>query len=321
MEQPPKPGARSGGVAHRFDAGSAALCLASCLCWAACNSSSTAPAPSAKPSSTASAQTPRQPPPRASSSMRATEYCRALKVTGEVLEDGGAPLKRGDEVDGKHWLSLKAGASVVIRHAHSSREYALTGPGRARPCHRGEEEVLLAQGEFKATSGGGARPGAFVTLATPWGTLRYGNADASIRATSQGAEVQVSTGTVWVDAADGAKLVGDAKLTGPKAKAKLQTTSKYSREALMITCEAEAKTAEDKAESLLQGRGKPGFGAEAAEHMRLRAAARRSCQVAHAALGLAVEPAEAAALEKRLESANRRWQRVPLSVTQKRQQK
>lgn len=315
-----KPGPRNGGVADRFSAASAALSVG--LCWA-CDSSPTGPAPSAKPSSSAMSAPLRQPPPNASSSssLRATEYCRALKVTGKVLKDGGTLLERGDEVDGKHWLTLEQGASVVIRHAHSSREYALSGPGRARPCHRGEEEVLLAEGEFKATSGGGARPGAFVTLATPWGTLRYGNADASIRATSQAAEVSVSTGTVWVDAAQGAKLIGEAKLTGPKAKATLQATSKYSRDALVNACEADAKTAEDKAESLLKGRGQPGFGAEAAEHMRLRAAARRSCQVAQATLGLAVEPAEAAALEKRLDSANRRWQRVPLSVTQKHQQK
>lgn len=311
-----KSSAPSGGVANRFGA-SVVLCLA--LAWA-CNSSPKGPVPSAKPSaSTRSA--PRQPPPSASTSLRPTEYCRAIKVTGEILKDGGAALKRGDEVDGKHWLSLKQGASVVIRHAHSSREYALSGPGRVRPCHRGEEEVLLTLGEFKATSGGGARPGAFVTLATPWGTLRYGNADASIRATSQAAEVSVSTGTVWVDAAQGAKLIGEAKLTGPQAKATLQATTGYSRDALVSACETAAKTAEDKAESLLRGRSQPGFGAEAAQHMRLRAAARRSCQVAQASLGLAIEPAEAVALEKRLDSANQRWQRVPLNVTQKRQQK
>lgn len=242
-------------------------------------------------------------------------------MTGEVLADSGPPLKRGDEIDGKHWLSLRDGASIVVRHAHSSREYAIHGPGRARPCHRGEEEVLLAQGEFKATSGAGARPGAFVTLATPLGTLRYGNAEASIRATSQATEVHVITGTLWVDAAEGAKLLGEAKLTGPKAKATLRGMPGYSRERLVSTCEAAAKTAEEKAESLLRGRSQPGFGAEAAEHMRLRGSARRSCQVAQAALGLAVEPAEAVALEKRLDSASRRWQRVPLSLAEKRQQK
>jgi len=255
-----------------------------------------------------------------SAQVRPTEHCRAIKVTGEVFQDA-IPLKRGDEIDGSHWLDLEPGGSVVVRHAQSSREYTLSGPGRARPCHRGEEEVLLARGEFKATSGGGARPGAFVSVATPWGTLRYGNADAAIRATSQAAEVSVQAGTVWVDAAQGAKLVGDAKLTGPKAKASLRATPGHNLEALVGACEADAKSAEDKAESLLQGRNQPGFGREAAEHMRLRAAARRTCQVAEAGLGLAVEPATAAALEKRLASANQRWQRVPLSLGQKRQQK
>lgn len=291
-----------------------------------CNSSASSPAPSAaasasaapRPSAANSAQ--RHAPPVSSAHARPTEHCRAIKVTGEVLQDV-IPLKRGDEIDGSHWLDLKPGASVVVRHAQSSREYALSGPGRARPCHGGEEEVLLARGEFKATSGGGARPGAFVTVATPWGTLRYGNADASIRATSQAAEVSVQTGTVWVDAAQGAKLVGDAKLTGPKAKASLRATASHNVEALVSACEADAKTAEDKAESLLRGRNQPGFGAEAAEHMRLRAAARRSCQAAEAGLGLAVEPATATALEQRLTSANQRWQRVPLSFAQKRQQK
>ena len=286
-----------------------------------CNSSpkrSPAPQPSARSVSSAS----RSPAATASAArVRPTEYCRAIKVTGEVLQDGGAALKRGDEVDGKHWFSLQEGASLVIRHAQTSREYSLSGPGRVRPCHGGEEEVLLARGEFRATSGGGARPGAFVTLATPWGTLRYGNADAAIRATSQAAEVSVNTGTVWVDAAPGVKLVGDPKLTGPKARGGLRPTPAYKRDALFNACEADAKAAEDKAESLLRGGSQPGLGAQAAEHMRLRAAARRSCQMAQAALGLAVEPAELAELEKRLENANQRWQRVPVHFSQKRQQK
>jgi len=292
-----------------------------------CNSSASSPAPSAQPSASAALgpsaanSTQRRAPPVASARARPTEHCRAIKVTGEVLKDAGPPLKRGDEVDGSYWLDLKRGASVVVRHAQSSREYTLSGPGRARPCHRGEEEVLLARGEFKATSGGGARPGAFVTVATPWGTLRYGNADAAIRATSQAAEVSVQTGTLWVDAAQGAKLMGAAKLTGPKAKGSLRATPSHNLEALVGACEAAAKSAEDKAESLLRGRNQPGFGAEAAEHMRLRAAARRSCQVAEAGLGLAVEPATAAALDKRLASANEHWQRVPLSPAQKREQK
>ncbi|HEY6724258.1 MAG TPA: hypothetical protein VI197_09505 [Polyangiaceae bacterium] len=320
MDHTRKPGARTSNAAACFGVASTVLSVGWCC---ACDPSPKGPVASAAPSSSVQIAPPRPPSASASASasMRATEYCRALTVTGEVLVDGAAPLKRGDEVDGKRWLTLKPGASVVIRHAHSSREYALSGPGRARPCHRGEEEVLLAAGEFKATSGGGARPGAFVTLATPWGTLRYGNADASIRATSQAAEVRVTTGTVWVDAAQGAKLLGDAKLTGPKARATLRATGEYSRDAIVSACEADSKTAEEKAESLLKGRGQPGFGAEAAEHMRLRAAARRSCQVAQATLGLAVEPAEAAALEKRLDGANSRWQRVPLSVTRKHQQK
>ena len=293
------------------------------LSGAACNTSR-APAPTASASASASASAKRsaarQPPPVASTTLRPTQHCRAIKVAGDVLSSAGTPLKRGDEIDGSEWLTLKDGGSVVVRHALSSREYAISGPGRVHPCHQGEEEVLLALGEFKATSGGGARPGAFVTLATPWGTLRYGNADAVIRATSQAAEVSVNTGTVWVDAAQGAKLSGEPKLTGPKAKAKLQATSKFSVDTLIEACEADAKTAEDKAEALLKGRHERGFGAQAAEHVRLRAAARRSCQVAQAALGLAIEPAKAAALEKRLDSANQRWRRVPLSFSQKRQQ-
>lgn len=317
-----KPNRGNGGQANRRRPARVVLCLG--LCWA-CNSSPQGTVPSASPSASASsapraqAQSQTRPPPSAST--RPTEYCRAIKVTGEVLAVGGQALKRGDEVDGKRWLRLEKGASVVIRHAASAREYALSGPGRARPCHQGEEEVLLVEGEFKATSGTGARPGAFVTVATPWGTLRYGNAEASIRATSQGAEVSVNTGTVWVDAARGVKLVGEPKLTGPKAKAKLAATATYGRDALIKACEADAKAAEDKAESLLGGRGQTGFGAEAALHMRLRGAARRSCQVAQAALGLALEPTEADALEKRVERANQRWQRLPMRVTQKRQQK
>ena len=210
------------------------------------------------------------------------------------------------------WLA----ASRAVRHALSSREYALSGPGRARPCHLGHEEVLLSSGELKATAGGGARPGAFVTIATPWGTIRYGNADLTVRAASQAADVVVNAGTVWVEASKGATRSGEAKLTGPKAKGRLEATSEHSIEALVLACELDAKAAEDKAETLVRAPNRPGIGAEAAQHVRLRSAARHSCQIAQAALGLAIEPAMASSLAKRLDAADQQWQRVPGKMRQ-----
>lgn len=286
-----------------------------CLGLTGCNRSRSEATPSAKPAASASA--PAKPEaPVASSRLRPTEYCRAIKVSGQVTPDGAGPLTRGAELEGDRWLTLKEGASVVVRHAQSSREYALTGPGRARPCHSGQEEVLLASGELKATTGGGVRPGAFVTIATPWGTLRYGNADLTIRAASQAAEVRVNAGTVWVEPSQGATRTGEAKLTGPKAKGRLEATAEHSPEMLFRNCERNAKAAEDKAEALVHAPNRPGIGAEAAQHVRLRSAARNSCQIAEAALGLAIEPALATALAKRLDAANQQWQRVPSKMRQ-----
>lgn len=270
---------------------------------------------SAKPGASASASL-KTAAPVASSRLTPTERCRAMKVSGVVTPDGAGPLKRGAELDGERWLTLKDGASIVVRHAQSSREYALSGPGRARPCHSGHEEVLLASGELKATAGGGVRPGAFVTIATPWGTLRYGNADLTIRAASQAAEVLVNAGTVWVEPSVGAKRSGEAKLTGPKAKGLLEATPEHSPEALVRTCELSAKAAEDKAEALVRAPNRAGIGAEAAQHVRLRSAARNSCQIAEAALGLAIEPGVATALAKRLDAADQQWQRVPGKMRQ-----
>jgi hypothetical protein len=119
----------------------------------------------------------------------------------------------------------------------------------------------------------------------------------------------MNAGTAWVEAAHGAKRSGEEKLVGTKATAELRQTRDFSALALVSECEAAAQTAATKAEALVSGEGSEGLGEQAAEHMRLRAAARRSCQIAEAALGAKGEPDHA--LSKRVVAAHDRWRRVP----------
>lgn len=170
----------------------------------------------------------------------------------------------------------------------------------------------MVSGALRAAPGGGARPGAFVTIATPLGSIRYGNADVSVHAKSRRIDVEANGGSVWVDPAAPARLVGKPKLTGPKAKGGLVLDRVPDPQHLVGACEKAANDSEDKAKSLFAGSAAGGLGSGAAAHMVLRSAARQACLVAEAALGLANQPELTAALTERLERANQRWQRVPL---------
>lgn len=222
-----------------------------------------------------------------------------------------APVERGSAIEGTRWLSLEPNSEVVVRHASSAREYSVAGPALVLPCREGMEEIVLTRGELRASQGGGARAGAFVTVATPWGTVRYGHAALVVRVTSRQAEVSVNGGSAWLEAGEGARLVGGTKLTGPKAKGHLLRSPSFSIEKAIAHCEASAALAEQKAKVLLGQPRLPGFGKQAAEHVKLRRRARQACRIAESALQLADKPDVAKPLGQRLSDSNQRWQDLP----------
>jgi hypothetical protein len=226
------------------------------------------------------------------------------------FDDDGKALHVGQGLDGDRWLRLHEAARIVLRHAATAREYAVNGPAKVLPCRDGHEEVLLAEGEFRASPGGGARPGAMVVVATPLGTLQYGNADLTVRATSRASELDLNSGSAWLEAGSGARVVGRAKLIGPEAKGRIVKEPNHSATGAVGRCEAKAKEAEAQALDLIKKPQRDGVGAAAAKHMRLRSAARRACRVAESALQLAPEP-KRQPLNGRISAANAAWQRIP----------
>src|SRR5450432_946200 len=153
-----------------------------------------------------SASAPRSLAPSASASPSVPHFvqtkpgCRALAVTGKASADG-APITTGTLLDGEHWVELDAGASVSLRHTLTSRELKLIGPGRVLPCRHGKEEVLLAQGQLSTSSNLGVRPGAEVLIATPAGTIHYGDAALDAEFGPKGLRLRVKEGEAWMEPA------------------------------------------------------------------------------------------------------------------------
>jgi len=258
-------------------------------------SAPTSPAPSQQPQP---ARAPRKPP-----------TCRALAVTGKVLA-GARTVSVGTAVDGKTWLTLEKGASVSFRHSVSAREVTLVGPAEALPCVEGEEDFLLGTGGLKSSAGPGARPGAQVTVYTPFGTVSYGDARIDVQASKASAEVAVTHGEAWAIPVAGATRTGPDVVRAPKGKASLRGAPKPA--ALVEDCEKQAQMAEGLANAVLHPTPGPDagtLGERAAAHMRARRAARGACWCARAAAALAPD-ATRRALEKRLDRAEQQWRAV-----------
>lgn len=287
------------------------------MCLASCKKQERAPTPAASHQKGSTTKRPSSEPARGKPSASATHHsqqpakCRAIGVRGSAIVEGGEPIRRGDALDGRRWLTLEQNSEVVVRHADSSREYALIGPAHALPCRAGAEEVLLETGELRAAPGGGARAGALVLVATPLGLVSYGNAGLTLRATSRAHDVQVQSGSAWLEPGAGAKRDGKAELIGPKAKGSLLRLPGHTSAGAVEACEQAANQALELAKRLLGEPPSTGMGDAAAEHMRLRSKARQACLVAEAGLGLAKEPGDAKELRERVARANERWQRVP----------
>ena len=260
------------------------------------------PAPAVTPAK--SAAMPRPPPPRATG-------CRTLAIRGDVRV-GATPVSVGMMIDGTRWLELQEGAEVSFRHAQTTRELTVKGPGRALACADGEEDFILARGALQTSAGPGARPGAQVTVYTPFGTVSYGDARIDIRASAAKLDVRVSKGEAWLLAATGSRRAGPETVTGPKGRGTLAGPAAAT--ALAEACEEAATRAEQLAQSVLDpsaaGPDAGSLGDRAAAHLRARQAARAACGSARAAAARSAEDATRRDLERRLLAADRRWKAV-----------
>jgi hypothetical protein len=224
-----------------------------------------------------------------------------------------AALKPGALLKGAKWVELPAGARISVRHAASARELSFEGPARAVICRNGEEQVLLAEGRVSASAGPGARPGAEVLIATPWGLVRYGDATIEVRTSGRRTEVTVRGGEAWLEPAKGATLRGGGKLV-PGKKATLTGPPAVTPQSSVAACAQAAAAARDSAAALLEpasGAADAGsLGARAAAQVRNRRAARYACAIAAAAIGQLKDP-DRERLGTELERSERLWRAMP----------
>ena len=279
---------------------------------------------SAKPSPSSSSATPpsvsaRVAVPTASLSAappRAPSGCRALDVIGRATVDG-APLASNALLDGEHWVELEKGASISLRHTLTTREFKLLGPGRVLPCRAGAEQLLLANGRLTTSANLGVRPGAEVLIATPGGTVRYGDAALDVEFADSGLRVRVKQGEAWVEPeARGKPPFKNPLRIGAEAHLPPEPTPLRER---VASCQAAAQVAADSAQRVLQrsastDAGASSLGERAAAHMRDRAKARLACAIAAAGLGqsnASNDATERQNLSASVAQADLLWQRVP----------
>jgi hypothetical protein len=244
----------------------------------------------------------------------APKSCRALVVNG-VVKGGSTQLPLQTRLEAAGFIELGENARLVVKHARSGRELTVEGPARAKLCPSGEEQILLASGRFKSTTGVGARPGAEVWVATPAGLIRYGDAELKVQADAKKAVLSVTSGDAWIEPARGSTLKGAGHLAG-NGTATLSRGAGSTTASLVADCEQAAEAARSAAERVFAGTGQDGgdagsLGDRAAEQVRARRAARSACASAGAAVGQVTDREEQDRLAARIDRADRVWRLVP----------
>ncbi|HVR18136.1 MAG TPA: hypothetical protein VMS65_00525 [Polyangiaceae bacterium] len=218
--------------------------------------------------------------------------CRviALRPAAGTRADAGSETNApavGTTLEGREWLELTGKTEIALRHSATTRELVLRGPGRFLPCFLGAETVLVARGGVQTTAGAGARAGAEVILATPFGTLHFADAALELRVGERDAEANVATGiATWVHAAartpDGGSpdvVLGPRsrkKFAGPVVTADLVS---HCREA------SEPIGAEPPRLSAGEPNARARLGEWSVAQLRARQTARWACAAARAAAG------------------------------------
>ena len=213
--------------------------------------------------------------------------CRVMSLRGTARR-AGAPLLAGERLEARPAVELGPATALQLVHTATARAWSLAGPARFIACEGGAEEVVLALGALRAQPGAGVRPGAEVWVGTPFGSLRYMDANAEVTVSAASLRVRVDAGQVWFTALDASaperSVSGTQTFTGKRYR--------LSRERATERCGEDAASAETRARALLASSTRP-LGERAAEHVRARQRARASCLAAVAAT-LAAERAEPA---------------------------
>jgi hypothetical protein len=230
--------------------------------------------------------------------------CRVMSLEGSITTGGGALLKKGEVLSGER-LSLPAGAVLRLKHTASGREASIEGPARILPCAGGEEDMIVGLGTLRIQAHSGVRPGAQVVVGTPFGSLRYVDAQATLRVEASALSATDASGMLsFVPPASDAEAV---RVTVPAWRSEQAPPT---AEATLATCSERADNAASKARELM-ARGTSALGKLAAEHVRARQQARVACATATAsALSLSRDEDVTAALG-RLRELGARWRDVP----------
>jgi len=230
-------------------------------------------------------------------------------MTGDIRRLEGPALRPGEPFDGKAWLSFEAGASATFRHAESAREWTLIGPGRMRPCRGGDEQIGIASGRLRTSSGAGARPGAEVLVFTPHGVLRYGDATLELEVSQHELRAQAKSGEVWLETLE-AKTAAIALSPGKPKVAAL----KRQKVSLEQRCDALAQRASELGRELTSSApsARAALSAKAVEHMRARREARFVCGAGES-LAARLEPPERGRLLDRFAELERLYRAFPRS--------
>jgi hypothetical protein len=250
-----------------------------------------------RPAESSSAQVKPAPVPRASVSAVTPKPqpvgCRVLTKTGSA----GAP-GAGELLDGRSFFDLPAGAELNLRHSETTREFALRGPGRFRACPRGEELVVVTRGRVTTTPGAGARAGAEVQLATPFGVVHYVDAALDLDVTDRKVDVVVTQGYAAIDGrvkADGPK---HTPVSGPRGHTSFRGRS--DPKTLVAEC---ADSTSGLAAPAPSSSASGALGRWAVERLKARQTARYACSRALSAIGLVEGP-----------EANRLWDLVAAKI-------
>jgi hypothetical protein len=228
------------------------------------------------------------PPPQKEEAAR----CRvvALRAAAGRQADAGFQASApaiGTALEGRDWLELAGKIEVTLRHSATTRELALHGPGRFLPCFLGTETVLVARGGVKTTAGAGARAGAEVILATPFGTLHFADAALELRVGERDAEANVASGTAtWVLAAEPTPDGGSSDVVlGAKDRRKVAGDAVTAE--LVSRCDEAARPLGTEPPRLSAGEpsARARLGEWSVTQLRARQTARWACAAARAAAG------------------------------------
>ena len=239
--------------------------------------------------------------------------CRIIAVTGDARADDAG--LRGMQPAPLDFMTLAADSSLTAKDGKTAREVTLKGPGRARVCVEGREEVWLASGELASVPGAGEGPGAQVWVMTPRGTVRYGagHAHVTVTATSTVVRGQVD---VAVYPAVGAKLQAEGGAPSPDADgwvhvagdASLALTGAIDEKVALVACSDVATRSRDLAHDMLRGDA-GALGDAASKHVVERRRARALCGVA-LLVARTASPFSQADVDAALD-ADHRWHDVP----------